>query len=141
MTLDLRHNRISHLRSSTFVGLVKIRGILLFDNSISQVEAGTFYSTPNLVNLHLDKNKIVFLSWDIFVLKTKVIRKPKVKCIYLHDNNISCGKENCWMQEFIKKRLLFVDVKEGCWDGCPHSSTYTNNILSAAHCEVLLLGV
>ncbi|MCP9264195.1 Leucine-rich repeats and immunoglobulin-like domains protein 1 [Dirofilaria immitis] len=55
LTLDLGSNRIAEIEEDSLVGLVNLTHLYLLNNSIYQVDMGTFEATPQLQELHLGK--------------------------------------------------------------------------------------
>ncbi|VDK66096.1 unnamed protein product [Onchocerca ochengi] len=57
--LDLSSNRIAEIEEDNLLGLVSLTHLYLLNNSIYQVDMGTFEATPKLQELHLGKNLLI----------------------------------------------------------------------------------
>ncbi|XP_019623593.1 PREDICTED: leucine-rich repeat-containing protein 4C-like [Branchiostoma belcheri] len=65
-TLHLYYNKLTTLRSDMFTGLGNLEGLYLYNNNISDIQAGTFDTTPQLRELWLVDNKLTILRADMF---------------------------------------------------------------------------
>ncbi|VDM14572.1 unnamed protein product [Wuchereria bancrofti] len=57
--LDLSSNRIAEIEEENLQGLISLTHLYLFNNSIYQIDMGTFETTPQLQELHLGKNLLI----------------------------------------------------------------------------------
>ena len=81
---DIRHNRVTSLKNSSFIGQVKLKELILTMNRISRIDSGTFYCLHSLELLDLSFNKLHVLQ---FVLKSGMFSKlHKLKHLYLQGN-------------------------------------------------------
>lgn len=80
--LHLDHNQITIIRRGTFVGVAKLRNIVLYSNRIHTIEDGAF-DTPELTNLNLDRNKLTMLSDSVFS------NIPQLRAIYIDNNELT----------------------------------------------------
>uniref|UniRef100_A0A0R3RKX8 LRRCT domain-containing protein n=1 Tax=Elaeophora elaphi TaxID=1147741 RepID=A0A0R3RKX8_9BILA len=57
--LDLGSNRIAEIEEDNLQGLISLTHLYLFNNSIYQIDMGTFEATPQLQELQLGKNLLI----------------------------------------------------------------------------------
>jgi Leucine-rich repeat (LRR) protein len=82
--LDLGHNRLEHLGSDVFYGLVELRYIDLEGNKLQYINPDTFEGLPDLRSLFLSKNPDLQIPTD-----RQFINSHSLKKLYISDCNIS----------------------------------------------------
>ncbi|XP_035676353.1 leucine-rich repeat-containing protein 15-like isoform X2 [Branchiostoma floridae] len=81
--LSLSFNHLSNLRADMFTWLANLEFLHLKNNEISDIQAGTFNSTPELISLWLYYNKLTNLRSDMFT------GLGNLETLYLSNNEIS----------------------------------------------------
>ena len=89
-TLDLSHNRISHLSGDSLACAVSLQTLNLSHNLIFQIAENAFINLNHLVTLDLSFNLIRILPTFLFVSPAPITQRklPNLKYLYLQNNQL-----------------------------------------------------
>ncbi|XP_043643205.1 leucine-rich repeat-containing protein 4B [Drosophila teissieri] len=80
--LDLSHNRIRRLKTSSFQRYTDIKFLMLYDNMILSVEVGTFEPLTSLQEIDLSNNGLTTIPLELFQL-------PRLRNLYIDSNELT----------------------------------------------------
>lgn len=74
LTIDLSHNRLTHVHPNSFASLIYLETLLLSDNNIQNLAGATFSNLPHLLVIELQNNAIHTISTSLFWHNMRLVR-------------------------------------------------------------------
>ena len=91
--LEFSNNKLTHLKSGMFNGLISLEWLNLYGNYIARIESGTFVKLLKLQTLLLENNQLTTLDQKAFQTSDKELT------ISLRENLFECDKKICWVKQ------------------------------------------
>uniref|UniRef100_A0A6I8N297 Adhesion molecule with Ig like domain 2 n=1 Tax=Ornithorhynchus anatinus TaxID=9258 RepID=A0A6I8N297_ORNAN len=135
--LDLSHNRIGWLDPEWMPALLELNALIVRQNNITGISAGSFSSTPNLRCLDLSSNKLRTLGSPVFqelkLLEVLLLYNnriahldpaafgglPRLRKLYLSGNALTRFPLDLYVGKFKLPQLGFLDVSHNRLSALP----------------------